>query len=377
MKTVQVLKSMDKVSKKKELSIIVPVFNEAKIVPAFLENLGGQRNVDFEVIICDGGSDDETCVVAEDVAKSLCFPVRIISGGRGRGRQMNRGAEEAECDFLLFLHADSLFDDENALRKGIDALVSAIRSLGRESVAGRFALRFRQCTRRFPLLYFYHECKARLNRSGCIHGDQGFMLPRSFYFSAGPFDETIPALEDTRFAESVHDKGIWILFPSAIFTSTRRFETEGPVRREILNSMVMTLGATGRDDFLLEIPHVYASQDRSGRLNLYPFFSRIRSMVSKLRLRERISFWYSCGTYVTSNSWQPAFMIDVRRNYRRGAQPGDGINTCLDCFDRHAGVFIRLMPVRAAACVLVWTYFHLSLVCYFVGEKICKNRVKT
>ncbi len=364
---------MDKASGKKELSIIVPVFNEAKIIPAFFENLASQRGVDFEVIVCDGGSDDETCFIAEQVAKSLCFPVRIISGGRGRGRQMNRGAEEAAGDYLLFLHVDSLFDDEYALRTGIDALMSVIASMGRDSVAGRFALRFRQRSHRFAMLYYYHECKAMLNRSECIHGDQGFMLPRSFYFSAGPFDETIPVLEDTHFAESVRDNGIWTLFPCLISTSARRFETEGPVRREILNSMVMALGAMGRYDFLLEIPNVYASLDRSGRLKLYPFFCRIRSLLSKLLLRERISFWYSCGTYVASNSWQPAFLIDVRRNFRCGSQPGEGRNTCLDRFDRYAGVFIRLMPVKVAACVLVWTYFHISLICFFVGEKAFKK----
>jgi rSAM/selenodomain-associated transferase 2 len=362
-------KSMDNRLKKSEMSIIVPVLNEAGIVRGFLDNLAEQRNVDFEVIICDGGSTDKTCVIAEEAAKSMFFPLKIIAGEMGRGRQMNRGAEEAQGDFLLFLHVDSLFDDVNALRKGIDALGAAMRISGNESVAGRFALRFRRRAGSFPLLYFFLESKARLNRVGCIHGDQGFLLLRSIFLAAGLFDESIPVLEDTRFADLLQCMGTWILLPSKISASARRFEMEGPVRREILNGIVMTLGATRREDFLREMPHVYKSQDRCGRLMLYPYFSRIRLLLGGLRLRERIAFWYACGAYAASNSWQPAFLLDVRRNYRWGLQPGEGSNICLDRFDKYAGSFIGKLPVRVVGCALVWTFFHLSLLCLFCGEK--------
>jgi rSAM/selenodomain-associated transferase 2 len=370
------MESMVNRSEKTELSIIVPVFNEAVNVAGFLKNLARQRNVDFEVVFSDGGSADETCVTVEEAAKNLLFPVKIICGDRGRGRQMNRGACEAEGDLLLFLHVDSLFDDENALRKGIDALLSATRAMGCEQVAGRFELRFRRRTGRFPQLYFYHESKALLNRSGCIHGDQGFMLARSFFFSAGPFDLSVPVLEDTRFAESVRVNGMWVLFPSTITTSARRFETEGPVRREILNSIIMTLGAIGREEFLREMPQVYSSQCRSGKLLLFPIFSRIRGLLSELQLRERISFWYGCGTYVAANSWQLLFLLDVRRNYRRGGQPGEE-NSCLDCFDRYAGGLIGRFPVRLAACLLVWVFFHVSFLCFLVTEKAWKGSANT
>lgn len=361
---------------KRELSIIVPVVNEAEALPGFLENLSGQSDVDFEVILCDGGSSDETRAVIEEKAKCLRFPLKLVVGERGRGRQMNMGAGVAEGEFLLFLHADSLYEDEYALRKGIDVLSSDMNFNGGDLVAGRFALRFRRLTGRFPMLYFYHESKARLNRAGCIHGDQGFLMPRSLFFSAGPFDESIPVLEDTRFADHLRDMGRWILLPHAIHTSARRFESEGPVRREVLNAVVMTLEATGRDRFLGEMPHMYTSQDRTARLDLYPYFSRLRGLLRGLDAAGRIGFWYACGSYAAANAWQLAFLLDVRRNYRHGGHPASGNNPWLDRYDKYTGCFIGSLPGKIVAAFFVWLFSQIFLFCYYCREALSRAKAR-
>ena len=41
-----------------QLSLIVPILNEREHLPDFLANLARQKSIDFELIICDGGSSD-------------------------------------------------------------------------------------------------------------------------------------------------------------------------------------------------------------------------------------------------------------------------------------------------------------------------------
>ena len=359
---------MDDRAKKPELSIIVPALNEAGTIGDLIRNLAAQKDVNFEVILSDGGSTDGTPDMFRKEAQNASFPARSIHMGRGRGRQMNGGAEVASGDFLLFLHADSLFEDPNALRKALDALGEAMQAVGHERVAGRFTLRFRRQDGTPSLFYYYHECKAGLDRGECIHGDQGFLLHRSFFSSVGPFEETIPILEDTRFAETVRGRGTWILCPSVIFTSARRFETEGCAERETLNAMVMTLSAIGRADFLDELPRVYAVQNRTGRLRLYPFFYRIRELLKALPLRERMRFWYQCGCHAAANSWQITFFLDVWRNFSKGTPPGEGRFQLLRCFDRFLVKVPENRLIRISAASLVWLWFYTMLVCRYVRE---------
>ncbi len=360
---------MDLTPGKPELSIIVPVLNEAGTIRGFLRNLAEQKGVDFEVLICDGGSSDGTPDNVMETAPHFSFPVRIIRCEKGRGRQMNRGAAAACGSFLLFLHADSLFRDVSALRKALDALASAMAAYGHERVAGRFALRFRLKSGTSSLFYYCHESKARLNRAGCIHGDQGFLVGRAFFRSVGPFEECAQVLEDTLFAESVRQAGHWILFPGEIFTSARRFETEGLAEREVLNAVLMTLSAAGRADMLMNMPRLYSEQYGACRLRLFPFLRGIRRLVGGMPFRRRLSFWNSCGDYALENSWQLAFALDAARNFRSGIPPGEGRYHNLERFDRRIRHATRNRFLYPWAALLVWIWFHVLFAGRYLMEK--------
>src|SRR5262245_13704965 len=84
-----------------QISIIVPVFNEASLIRRFLSNLR-ERTRGAEIIVVDGASTDGTARLAQ----GLCDQV-IPSGERSRAKQMNLGAKAAVGDILWFLHADA------------------------------------------------------------------------------------------------------------------------------------------------------------------------------------------------------------------------------------------------------------------------------
>src|SRR2546430_16288374 len=82
------------------LAVIIPTLNEAQHIVHCLAPLQGARAEGHEVVVVDGGSDDNTQTLAQP------FADRVLTATRGRATQMNVGARNATGDVLLFLHAD-------------------------------------------------------------------------------------------------------------------------------------------------------------------------------------------------------------------------------------------------------------------------------
>lgn len=342
------------------LSVIVPLLNEAPGLAALFETLSAQRGVFFEGVFCDGGSTDGTLARARELAGRAPFPCRILTTEKGRGRQLNAGARAARGRIFLFLHADSRFFDSWALRKALTALGGATATGEGERVAGHFSLRFCRSGNPPPALsYTFYEWKARLNRPGCTHGDQGFLISRSFFEQVGPFETSLPILEDTRLAEKVRSNGRWMLFPVEIGTSARRFETEGFFERQVLNALLRGAAAADWTPFFRELAGLYRSQDGARRLRLSPFFRRIGELLRATPRRERLALWGRIGGYVAGQGWQLPFALDVRRHFRRAAPVGEGRTPLLDAYDRLAPFLIDHSVGRRVASVLVWVAFHL------------------
>jgi hypothetical protein len=296
--------------------------------------------------------------MARALAGALSFPVRVAACAPGRARQMNAGAAACRGEHLLFLHADSLFPDPRALRKGLDTLAAAIAGMGHDRLAGRFGLRFERRDGTPSPGYYHFECKARLDRPGCTHGDQGFLLPRRFFAAVGPFDEALPMLAETRLAEAVRSRGDWLLLPAEIRTSARRFESEGLRERQTLNAIIMNFAAAGWEPFFRELPRLYDSQATARRLDLRPFLRRTGELMAALPRRERLRLWYATGRYVRDNAWQLALLLDTRRNFRRGIPAGAGNLPLLGFYDRFLDPLSDHPPGRLAAALLTWLWFR-------------------
>jgi len=337
-----------------ELSVIVPVFNEQGYLAPFLRAVCRQREVCLELIISDGASTDDSIGVARRFGERAPFPVRVIGGAKGRAGQMNRGAGVARASTLLFLHIDSGFSDPLALRKGLDALKCGAREGAK--VAGRFALAF-QFEGEAPLPYRFYGAKATLDRTGCTHGDQGFMIGRDFFGEVGPYDTTLPLMEDTFLAERVRQAGRWLLLPARINTSPRRFQTEGLLPRQTLNAILMNLAAIGQLSLIQSLKKSYQSQDAAQRLRLQPFLAPLKEAMAALPRAQRRRLWYRTGAYVRSNAWQIPFFLDLLAG---GVTEGKG-GRFLALHDRLLGRLIDNSVGNWGAAALVWIWFRLTL----------------
>jgi rSAM/selenodomain-associated transferase 2 len=339
-----------------ELSIVIPTLNEEGSILRTLENLSAQKGLRLEVIISDGGSSDNTCAEA---GKSR-LTVSTVTGGKGRATQLNAGATRVNGNFILFLHADCSFSDDYALRKGIEAL----RTRRFEPFAGHFRLKFDRSSKKPSFAYSFLESKARIDREGCAHGDQGILISAGHFKQAGGFDENSGILAETRFADMLRRKGEWILLPAEILTSTRRFEKEGLKNRQALNAVIMALGAAGREDFLARIPGLYRDDRQSSGAGIGGLMARIITMTAELSENEQKDFWENIGIYMGRNAWQLALFLDELKRHFGTSAGRNSDNRFLANYERYLektfGSRFSAMLAAAAckACSIAFSRLH-------------------
>lgn len=88
------------------ISIIIPVYNAEKYIESTLMNLQNQCYMDFEVILINDGSTDNSGVICEECAKKdLRFKV-IHQKNQGVAIARNRGLIEAKGEYITFVDAD-------------------------------------------------------------------------------------------------------------------------------------------------------------------------------------------------------------------------------------------------------------------------------
>lgn len=91
-----------------KISIVIPAYNEAKLLPATLRAVAlargafHQRGWPSEVVVCDNNSTDETAELARRAGAAVVFE-SINQIGRAR----NTGAAAARGEWLIFVDADS------------------------------------------------------------------------------------------------------------------------------------------------------------------------------------------------------------------------------------------------------------------------------
>ncbi len=193
-------------TKNNVVAIIVPTLNEARTAPDLAASLSRLRG-EFEVIVCDGGSEDATVEIARQCG------LRVIEAERGRGRQMNAGAKLAKGDTLLFLHADTRLP-ENAL-----ALVAG--ALADEKVCGgNFGLMFDGGTREARLLTSLYPF---LKMGGMLYGDSAIFVRRRVFESLGGYRD-YPIFEDCDLYRRMRRVGRFARLNARATTSSRRFE---------------------------------------------------------------------------------------------------------------------------------------------------------
>ena len=194
------------------ISIIIPVLNEASIIGTLLKHLithSKPENI-TNIIVVDGGSTDKTLQMA------LSFKeVTTISSTRGRAKQMNIGAKNAQGSILYFLHADSFppkdFDQHiiNQTKKG--------------NQAGCFRMQFDSSHWWLRLASWFTQ----FNWRACRGGDQSLFITKTLFNSIGGFDENYTIYEDNIMISHLYAKNQFVVINKKLKTSARMYRKIG------------------------------------------------------------------------------------------------------------------------------------------------------
>lgn len=216
-----------------QIDIIIPVFNEEKVIGKLLSTLRkNSKGFIGNIIVVDGGSTDMT---KEKVAE---FPdVKfVIAPEKGRAKQLNHGASLSENEILYFLHADSLppdsFDEE------------IVKSVENGFTSGCFRMKFDNPHK----LLRFTAWLTRFNNSLCRGGDQSMYVTKKVFEDCGRFDEKLVIYEDNEILERIFKISKFDVIQKDIITSARRFEENGIVN---LYFVFMNIHAAYR----LGLPH--------------------------------------------------------------------------------------------------------------------------
>ncbi|WP_293652533.1 TIGR04283 family arsenosugar biosynthesis glycosyltransferase [Thiolapillus sp.] len=214
------------------ISVIIPCLNEAANIQATLTGLQPLRCRGHEIIVVDGGSNDDTIALASPLAD------KVLLSAKGRARQMNAGAQAANGDVLWFVHADT------RVMPDADRLI--LQALQRQSAAwGRFDVRLSGSRLLLRMVEKAMNLRSRL--SGIATGDQGIFVRAGAFQHIGGYAE-IPLMEDIDLSRRLKKTaGNPLCLTGKLLTSSRRWETWGIVKTILLMWRLRLRYALGAD----------------------------------------------------------------------------------------------------------------------------------
>jgi len=232
-------------------SVIIPVFNGADTVAQAIESVLAQTCSDFELIVIDDGSSDDSAAVVAGFAQRLRYQYQPNSGV---SRARNHGAELARGEWLAFLDCDDCYFPDRLARHatlieqqpGLDFLVGGFESRDPDGKPTRNSLEATAIGRHL------------LQKGGgaaytIMQGDElgGFVrqqfsdvralsVPRETFVALGGFPEQFSICEDVyffiRLAERSRRAGV-ALAPLAVYN----LHDHGLVRTDMLRAQQQTV----------------------------------------------------------------------------------------------------------------------------------------
>jgi rSAM/selenodomain-associated transferase 2 len=212
------------------LSVVLPTYDAASSLPAALTPLLEDPDLVHEIIIADGGSIDETPLLARAAG------VRVLLAPLGRGFQLAAGIAAARTPWLLLLHADTVLGPgwEEAVRAFI-----AAHPQGERAGYFRFALAASGLAPRL-----LERLVAWRNRIFALpYGDQGLLISRALLERVGGMPR-LALMEDVALVRALGRRRLAPLSATAL-TSAEKWQKEGWLRRSLRNLLCLSLYALG------------------------------------------------------------------------------------------------------------------------------------
>lgn len=181
-----------------KISVIIPTYNRAKILPRAIKSVLNQSFEDFELIVVDDGSTDKTKEIVQTFQKKDLRVKYIWQKNSGApARPKNRGIREAKGEYLAFLDDDDEWEKEK-LEEQI-RLFESQRNLGFVGCdiliinerGERKELKEYKIPKYSPKIFF-----ERLLERNFLLTSSSIMVKKEIFNEIGFFDENLKVADD-------------------------------------------------------------------------------------------------------------------------------------------------------------------------------------
>lgn len=217
-----------------QLSVIVPVRNEAARLPALLAALQSAPELVAEVLVVDGGSGDASRAIAQLAG------ARLLELSGGRGAQIAAGVAAAGSPWLLLLHGDA------QLPKGWARALA--RAMQRGQRAWYFELAI--CDPHPALRLVELAVALRSHLRQLPYGDQGLLLPAKLLARCGGV-APLPLMEDLDLIQRLRRHTQLRSLGLALQVDGRRWRRLGVWRTALVNARLRRAWRQGAPEQIL------------------------------------------------------------------------------------------------------------------------------
>lgn len=196
------------------ISIIIPVFNEEEFLEQNKDVLKSYITEENEVIVIDGGSQDNSVHVANQIG------CKTFVTKPSRGYQLHFGALQSTNELLLFLHVDTELPT-NAL-----TIISEVLAPNNKHW-GCFEVCFSNSKLIYQIIAWFMNKRSCL--TGIVMGDQAMFAKRESYFITGGFPD-FPIMEDIQISKQLKKITSPVCLTNKVITSSRKWESQGVLK---------------------------------------------------------------------------------------------------------------------------------------------------
>lgn len=222
------------------ISVIIPLYNKEAIVKRSIQSVLNQSFQDFELIIVDDGSTDNSVSIVKTIYDDRVTLIQQANGGPSAAR--NTGAKHAKGKWIIFLDADdemyenalTIFNDYSRKYRDVNMFLGEMLI----SKNGKIIT-----AQHYQQGYVKSIYKAHAN-GGIIPG-AGTILYNKSIIGKFPYNEDIRRYEDMEFLLRIYQHAKMYLIPQPVNIINSEYASASKCRNNISEDYIGHLSMSG------------------------------------------------------------------------------------------------------------------------------------